>query len=175
MRNQQQAEREEQQRIKNLVLNYEIRENEDQEGWGFFEFPVQIVGANSFLVGYEKPANFHYNKKQGKDRGGQRVRKLQLSDVEWYVPVLSPYDESRARTLLASASFPTLGRHLWFISLCACPPWMKTDGQCLHLGRERRAPWYHRQSLQTGVGEPQPWYSSWWTESTQGCTRSATA
>lgn len=32
MRNQQQAEREEQQRIKNLVLNYEIRENEEQEG-----------------------------------------------------------------------------------------------------------------------------------------------
>jgi len=31
MRNQQQAEREEQQRIKNLVLNYEIRENEDQD------------------------------------------------------------------------------------------------------------------------------------------------
>lgn len=32
MLNQQQAEREEQQRIKNLVLNYEIRENEEQEG-----------------------------------------------------------------------------------------------------------------------------------------------
>lgn len=32
MRNQQQAEREEQQRIKNLVLNYEIRESEDQDG-----------------------------------------------------------------------------------------------------------------------------------------------
>lgn len=37
------------------------------------------------IVGYEKPANFHHNKKAGKDRGGQRVRKLQLSDVEWYV------------------------------------------------------------------------------------------
>lgn len=32
MLSQQQAEREEQQRIKNLVLNYEIRENEEQEG-----------------------------------------------------------------------------------------------------------------------------------------------
>lgn len=32
MRNQQQAEKEEQQRIKNLVLNYDLRENEEQEG-----------------------------------------------------------------------------------------------------------------------------------------------
>jgi hypothetical protein len=32
MKNQQQAEREEQQRIKNLVLNYDLRENEDQDG-----------------------------------------------------------------------------------------------------------------------------------------------
>ncbi|ROT38700.1 hypothetical protein SODALDRAFT_333322, partial [Sodiomyces alkalinus F11] len=32
MKNQQQAEKEEQQRIKNLVLNYEIRENEEQDG-----------------------------------------------------------------------------------------------------------------------------------------------
>lgn len=32
MRNQQQAEREEQQRIKNLVLEYDFRENDDQDG-----------------------------------------------------------------------------------------------------------------------------------------------
>jgi len=32
MKNQQQAEKEEQQRIKNLVLNYDLRENEDNEG-----------------------------------------------------------------------------------------------------------------------------------------------
>jgi len=32
MKNQQQAEREEQQRIKNLVLNYDLRESEDQDG-----------------------------------------------------------------------------------------------------------------------------------------------
>lgn len=31
MRNQQQAEREEQQRIKNLVLNLDLRENDDQD------------------------------------------------------------------------------------------------------------------------------------------------
>jgi regulator of nonsense transcripts 2 len=32
MKNQQQAEREEQQRIKNLVLNYDLQQNEDQDG-----------------------------------------------------------------------------------------------------------------------------------------------
>lgn len=32
MRSQQQAEREEQQRIKNLVLNYDLRENDVEEG-----------------------------------------------------------------------------------------------------------------------------------------------
>jgi regulator of nonsense transcripts 2 len=32
MKTQQQAEREEQQRIKNLVLNYDLRDGEDQDG-----------------------------------------------------------------------------------------------------------------------------------------------
>jgi regulator of nonsense transcripts 2 len=32
MKNQQQAEREEQQRIKNLVLNYDLQQSGDQEG-----------------------------------------------------------------------------------------------------------------------------------------------
>ncbi|KAL2754571.1 hypothetical protein ACRALDRAFT_2060376 [Sodiomyces alcalophilus JCM 7366] len=67
MKNQQQAEREEQQRIKNLVLNYEIRENEEQDG-------------------HDKSSTYHYSRmdRGGKDRGGvQRSRKLQLSDVDW--------------------------------------------------------------------------------------------
>ncbi|EMR61807.1 putative nonsense-mediated mrna decay factor protein [Eutypa lata UCREL1] len=59
MKTQQQAEREEQQRIKNLVLNYDLR--------------------------HEKPP-YHPNRleKSGKERSGQRVRRLQLSDVDWY-------------------------------------------------------------------------------------------
>lgn len=32
MKTQQQAEKEEQQRIKNLVLNYDLQQNEDQDG-----------------------------------------------------------------------------------------------------------------------------------------------
>ncbi|KFA61568.1 hypothetical protein S40285_03997 [Stachybotrys chlorohalonatus IBT 40285] len=65
MKNQQQAEREEQQRIKSLVLNYDLQQNEDQEG-------------------NERPATFYHNRveKSGRDKG-QRVRKLQLSDVDW--------------------------------------------------------------------------------------------
>ncbi|KAH7327895.1 armadillo-type protein [Stachybotrys elegans] len=65
MKNQQQAEREEQQRIKNLVLNYDLQQSEEQEGT-------------------ERPATFFHNRieKPGKDKG-QRIRKLQLSDVDW--------------------------------------------------------------------------------------------
>lgn len=67
MKTQQQAEKEEQQRIKNLVLNYDLRENEEQDG-------------------YDRPtAQFHHNRMdRDKNRGSQRSRKLQLSDVDWY-------------------------------------------------------------------------------------------
>lgn len=68
MKNQQQAEREEQQRIKNLVLNLDLGENETDDGH------------------YEnKPSSYHHNRgeRQGKDRNAQRSRKLQLSDVDW--------------------------------------------------------------------------------------------
>lgn len=67
MKTQQQAEKEEQQRIKNLVLNYDLRDSEDQDG-------------------NEKPNSHHHNRADNrsvKERGGQRVRKLQLSDVDW--------------------------------------------------------------------------------------------
>ncbi|KAF5659342.1 hypothetical protein FHETE_9423 [Fusarium heterosporum] len=66
MKNQQQAEREEQQRIKNLVLNYDLQQNEDPDG------------------GTERPATYYHNRleRSNKDRG-QRSRKLQLSDVDW--------------------------------------------------------------------------------------------
>ncbi|KAL3955272.1 hypothetical protein ACCO45_010835 [Purpureocillium lilacinum] len=64
MKTQQQAEKEEQQRIKNLVLNYDLQQSEDQEP-------------------HERPSTFYHNRveRPSKDRG-QRVRKLQLSDVD---------------------------------------------------------------------------------------------
>ncbi|KAH8172689.1 MIF4G domain-containing protein [Sarocladium implicatum] len=65
MKNQQQVEKEEQQRIKNLVLNYDLQQSDEPES-------------------SERPSTFHHNRVErlGKDKG-QRVRKLQLSDVDW--------------------------------------------------------------------------------------------
>ncbi|KAJ5698368.1 hypothetical protein N7462_000373 [Penicillium macrosclerotiorum] len=68
MRTQQQADREEQQRIKNLVLNYEAaNEPEPSEGT---EFEKRI------------PANQRLDKSAA-NRSAFRSRKLQLSDVNW--------------------------------------------------------------------------------------------
>jgi regulator of nonsense transcripts 2 len=86
MRTQQQADKEEQQRIKNLVLNYDLRENDEQDG---DHAPCPLVPNTNIhkvrVPGPEKPTSYHYNRmdKSGKDRGG-RARKLQLSDVDWY-------------------------------------------------------------------------------------------
>ncbi|CAK7273069.1 mRNA decay protein [Sporothrix epigloea] len=65
MRSQQQAEKEEQQRIKNLVLNLDLRESDESDS-------------------HEKSPLYFHNRtdKLGKERT-QRVRKLQLSDVDW--------------------------------------------------------------------------------------------
>jgi len=66
MKTQQAAEREEQQRIKNLVLNYDLRDGEDQDG-------------------LEKAAGLNYTRpdKSVNNRSGQRARKLQLNDLDW--------------------------------------------------------------------------------------------
>ncbi|KAF9881371.1 MIF4G domain-containing protein [Colletotrichum karsti] len=85
MKNQQQAEREEQQRIKNLVLNYDLRENEDQDGNHSAKLLQSNPNIHNSGAGHEKPTSYHHNRSdRGKDRSGQRVRKLQLSDVDWY-------------------------------------------------------------------------------------------
>lgn len=87
MKTQQQAEREEQQRIKNLVLNYDLRENEDPDG----DTLLTPLNPNrnihtSIHSGHDKPSSYYTSRsdKSGKERGGQRVRRLQLSDVDWY-------------------------------------------------------------------------------------------
>lgn len=67
MRNKQQAEKEEQQRIKNLVLNYDLRDDNDTEGLDKTHNP------------YAQPRL----DKAGNNRSNQRARKLQLSDVNW--------------------------------------------------------------------------------------------
>ncbi|KAI2618797.1 ARM repeat-containing protein [Hypoxylon sp. NC1633] len=98
MKTQQQAEREEQQRIKNLVLNYDLRESEEPDG-DIQSIPL-IPNRNIHTYtrsGHEKPTTYHPNRsdKSSKERGGgQRVRRLQLSDVDWYGR--SQQDQNRA-------------------------------------------------------------------------------
>lgn len=88
MKNQQQAEKEEQQRIKNLVLNYDLQQNEDQQEGRQKNSPTSFFTITNMIITYQFVVNerqtFHHNRveKPGKDRG-QRVRKLQLSDVDW--------------------------------------------------------------------------------------------
>jgi hypothetical protein len=85
MKSQQQAEREEQQRIKSLVLNYELHDGEDQEGDSALQ-PIQPnMNIHREKTGIEKINSSHTRPdKSGNNRSGQRTRKLQLSDVDWY-------------------------------------------------------------------------------------------
>lgn len=89
MRTQQQADREEQQRIKNLVLNYEMStENETNDGKiGYITFGEIPKGIHSDEhTGLEKRSTPHRDTKVDKsnaNRSGFRGRKLQLSDVDW--------------------------------------------------------------------------------------------
>lgn len=87
MKTQQEAEKEEHQRIKNLVLNYDLRESEDNDG----EARLSLLRPNSNIhissTGHERSNSHHHNRldsRSAKEKAGQRVRKLQLSDVDWY-------------------------------------------------------------------------------------------
>lgn len=89
MRNKQQAAREEQQRIKNLVLNYDLRDD-DTDGDTPFLYALQPnsnrIRTETFQ-GLDKTHNPYAQPrldKAGSNRSNQRARKLQLSDVNWY-------------------------------------------------------------------------------------------
>ncbi|KAK6062828.1 MIF4G domain-containing protein [Seiridium cupressi] len=87
MKTQQQAEREEQQRIKNLVLNYDLRESEDPDGDTAMNPLLPNTNIhNTMKAGSEKTTTFHLNRpeKSGKERGAQRVRRLEMNDLDWY-------------------------------------------------------------------------------------------
>ncbi|RDW92147.1 MIF4G-containing protein [Coleophoma crateriformis] len=86
MRTQQAAEKEEQQRIKNLVLNYDLRDVEEQDGDSNLAPLLPNPNIKQNTAGLEKtavtgPARFD---KSGSNRSGQRARKLQLTDIDWY-------------------------------------------------------------------------------------------
>lgn len=92
MKSQQAAEREEQLRIKNLVLNYDLREENEQhdgEPYEFLyssDFPPLTKNPNTkgLSLGSERFSASHSRSAQGSGRSSHRARKLQLSDVDWY-------------------------------------------------------------------------------------------
>jgi regulator of nonsense transcripts 2 len=88
MKTQQAAEREEQQRIKSLVLNYDLRDGEEQDGDLTMSPLIRNYNIHAENTGIEKAAVASYTRpdKSGNNRSGQRARKLQLSDVDWYDP-----------------------------------------------------------------------------------------
>jgi regulator of nonsense transcripts 2 len=88
MKTQQAAEREEQQRIKNLVLNYDLRDGEDQDGDSALAPLLPNPNIHDDNTGLEKAAGMNYTRpdKSGNNRSGQRARKLQLNDLDWYDP-----------------------------------------------------------------------------------------
>lgn len=83
MRTQQQADREEQQRIKNLVLNYEASNEPEPTESKFIQYARNYLLTDGVNLGFEKriPAN----QRVEKPTPGRafRSRKLQLSDVNW--------------------------------------------------------------------------------------------
>ena len=113
MRNQQQVEKEEQQRIKNLVLNLDLRDENEADGDSHPSpilpnpnrrsvcapaappFPLRVGGtrhrqsdlAETAPQGIEKQPQNPYMQprldKAGSNARNQRARKLQLSDVNW--------------------------------------------------------------------------------------------
>lgn len=86
MKTKQAAEREEQQRIKNLVLNYDLRDTDELDG----EYTLPALSPNPNILpdaaGIDKAAATNHTRpdKSSTNRGGLRARKLQLSDVDWY-------------------------------------------------------------------------------------------
>jgi regulator of nonsense transcripts 2 len=92
MRNKQQADKEEQQRIKSLVLNYnEARDDGDDTSNLPFHYPLQPNTNRKHTEtseGLDKTPNPYAQPrldKAGHNRSNQRARKLQLSDVNWCV------------------------------------------------------------------------------------------
>ena len=131
MKNQREAERAEQQRIKNLVLNYDLQgSNTEQSGtdkdlyFDYFSNPnpnirhettLTHTGSSKGLGGdrHQHNASLHQSSpnsanvrpvdKPSSNRSGQRARKLQLSDVDWYdrrshSSSSSPRGQDRERT-----------------------------------------------------------------------------
>lgn len=105
MKTQREHEREEQQRIKNLVLNYDLRD-EDQDG----ELNICPIPENTNIkkkdAGQDSKiiAPSIRPDKSSNNRSGQRARKLQLSDVDWYGR--NPHPAIHPQDIVSSGRFP---------------------------------------------------------------------
>lgn len=114
MRSKQQAEREEQQRIKSLVLNYnEARDDVDDTGESSFPYalspnPNRKQRTDTQQVSDKTPNPYAQPRidKAGSNRSNQRSRKLQLSDVNWYGPPSSLQQRCIAKPSTSAASKP---------------------------------------------------------------------
>lgn len=112
MKSQQAAEREEQQRIKNLVLNYDLREDDQHDGTpnGFLCGPIvqPPLEKNPNTKGLKLGPD-HYNpslsRAEKSGRHAPRARRLNLSDVDWY-------DPQKSSLTLATRSKETNGKGL---------------------------------------------------------------
>lgn len=107
MKNQQQAEREEQQRIKNLVLNYDLGDDNDlNDGDPNSPSPhLPLLERNPNAKGIEAPekrGSSHRDPrsadKASTTRSGFRARKLQLSDVDWYGNTTTTTNKSKSQS-----------------------------------------------------------------------------
>ena len=113
MRSKQQADKEEQQRIKSLVLNYnEARDDaDDTTGDTPFHYTLQPNTNRKRTEtpqGLDKTPNPYAQPrldKAGANRSNQRARKLQLSDVNWYDSRSSIRLGSGATTLTPLSAF----------------------------------------------------------------------
>ncbi len=109
MKNQRQAEKEEQQRIKNLVLNYDLRESEDQDGEADLAPLKPNTNIHNISLGSEKSNSHHHNRADNRSvkERGQRSRKLQLSDVDWYAK--SHHTSTLSEPMAHASSLGSLG------------------------------------------------------------------
>lgn len=145
MKNQQQAEREEQQRIKNLVLNLDLRETEETDG----DTNSNPLMPNANLIhttpgaGNDKTSVYHLNRpeKTSKERGGQRVRRLQMNDLDWYD---STRERDQKRRGVASEATDSAQHDA---NAKTSPPSIPVDASSHHVPddvrqrRQRRAHW----------------------------------
>lgn len=154
MKTQQAAEREEQQRIKNLVLNYDLHDGEEQDGDSQLGPLLPNPNIHTTQAGLEKTAVLSYARpdKSSNSRSGQRARKLQLSDVDWYDNKSSSPSRQLPSSPLATHGSPSglPGK------LSAVPPSVASGNQCPVQGRvqiTRRAMLEEHSSRKVGANK----------------------